>query len=100
MSWPVLFRACLAGLQIAPDSKKQLHFKKNLAKHSQLQKLQIQKNLNLAPNSANTVFERTREVVWKLPTIAIVYTGYRFVFFFLSQTHLLPVAQTQTDRLP
>jgi hypothetical protein len=48
--------------------------------------------------SANTVFERTREVVWKLPTIDIVYTGYRFVFFFLSRSHLLPVAQT--DRCP
>lgn len=96
----------------APNSSR---FKKTaplqifLAKHSQLQKLQIQKNLNLAPNStksmeslrgysANTVFERTREVVWKLPTIAIVYTGYRFVFFFLSRSHLLPVAQT--DRCP
>jgi hypothetical protein len=31
--------------------------------------------------------------VWKLPTIAIVYTGYRFVFF-LSRSHLLPVVQT------
>jgi hypothetical protein len=97
----------------APNSSR---FKKTAPLHFFSQTLPTPKtpdtkkqNLNLAPNSTksmeslrgysvNTVFERTREVVWKLPTIAIVYTGYRFVFFFLSRSHLLPVAQT--DRCP